>query len=475
MVYGKAISNSFNMVTIYFDTHIFSHLYNSKEEKFQVLRRKILEHKDEFIFLYSDAHLQDFYNDPTDIKYRELEFMEEIVNEYHIAYYAPVIRVDPVTPYAQFQSIKPIEDTSWIDELDQNNLSDEQIISFRNSFDIIAKDLNGELAPEWPFTRVPLGKSEAPFDRDYIKAMMRFINENHLRSKGVYKRIRNLASAIYNPKHIHIGNNTDLNAITKETFLGSSFDEILTAVNKQFGLTSPDNLLTYLINYYFLDNWGLCPERSKTVKARNLIIDGAHSYLASYCDCLVSDDKGMRDKSEILYTRYKIDTNIYTIDEFIEKFDEAIVNNQKSVSEYIFETIEDHTKSEIIKIDEYEDRTFMHIQPHHSYFGYFNQMTEMYSENGWGIILEKRNGLNQSILVREVEIIVNRISKVFSNIGFEYKPFRFEQEYEQLKEDKWTGREWRCPHFVMRLEKLIGYANLCLTIYPLTEQSTQTA
>ncbi len=109
------------------------------------------------------------------------------------------------------------------------------------------------------------------------------------------------------------------------------------------------------------------------------------------------------------YKRYGIDTAIYTIDEFIEKFDEAIANNQKSVSEYIFETIEDYTKSETIKKDKYEGRTFTHIKPHHSYFGYFNQMIEAYSENDWGIMLGKRNGLNQSILLREIKIIVNRI------------------------------------------------------------------
>ena len=86
IIYGNSFSNSFTMITIYFDTHVFSHLYKGQEEKFQVLRRKILEHKDEFIFLYSDAHLQDLYNDPTDTKYREMEFMKEIVNEYHIAY-----------------------------------------------------------------------------------------------------------------------------------------------------------------------------------------------------------------------------------------------------------------------------------------------------------------------------------------------------------------------------------------------------
>ena len=463
------------MVTIYLDTHVFSHLYKGQEEKFQVLLKKILEHKDKFIFLYSDAHLQDLFNDPTDTKYREMEFMKEIVNEYHIAYNAPVVRVEPATPHERFQLIKPIEDTSWIDELDLNNLSNEQIILLINSFDIIAKDLNGELAPEWPFTRAPLGKSGEPFNKDAIKAMMKFINENHFGTNGLYKRIRDLATAIYNPKHINVGNNTDINLIAKETFLGLSFDEILTAISKQFGVSSPDNAQTYLLHYYFLDNWGLCPERRKTVKARNLLIDSAHSYLASYCDCLVSDDKGMRDKSEVLYRRYGIDTAIYTIDEFIEKFDEAIANNRKTASEYIFETIEDHTKYEVIKVDNYKNCTFTHIQSHHSYFGYFNQMIVAHSGNEWSIIFGKRNGHNRSILFREIEIIVNRISKAFSNIGFEYEPFQFEIEQEQLQEDKWIGREWRCPHFIMKLEKLAGHANLCLIISPLTEQSARTA
>ena len=238
------------MVTIYFDTHVFSHLYKCQEEKFQVLRRKILEHKDEFIFLYSDAHLQDLYNDPTETKFQELEFMKEGVDGYHITYNAPILQVDVETPHNRFQSIKPIEDTRWIDEIDPNNLSDEQIISLRNSMDIIAKDLNGELAPEWPFTRVPLGKSGDPFDKESMKAMVNFVNENHLGANGTYKRVRDLASAIYNPKHIRVDKNTDLNAIAKETILKSPFDEILTALSKQFGLTSPDNSQIYLLHYF---------------------------------------------------------------------------------------------------------------------------------------------------------------------------------------------------------------------------------
>ena len=38
------------MVTIYFDKQLFSHLFKSQEEKYLVLREKILSHRDEFIF-----------------------------------------------------------------------------------------------------------------------------------------------------------------------------------------------------------------------------------------------------------------------------------------------------------------------------------------------------------------------------------------------------------------------------------------
>ena len=57
------------MVTIYFDKQLFSHLFKSQEEKYLVLREKILSHRDEFIFTYSNAHLFDLQQDTTDIKY----------------------------------------------------------------------------------------------------------------------------------------------------------------------------------------------------------------------------------------------------------------------------------------------------------------------------------------------------------------------------------------------------------------------
>ena len=71
--------------------------------------------------------------------------------------------------------------------------------------------------------------------------------------------------------------------------------------------------------------------------------------------------------------------------------------------------------------------------------------------------------------LQEIEIIVNRISKVFCEIGYEYQSFCIETESEQLMEDKWIGRCWETPNFIMRLDKIQGQASICLIIYPLTK------
>ena len=78
------------MVTIYFDKQLFSHLFKSQEEKYLVLREKILSHRDEFIFTYSNAHLFDLQQDTTDIKYDEMDFMQSIVDGNHIFYEYPL-------------------------------------------------------------------------------------------------------------------------------------------------------------------------------------------------------------------------------------------------------------------------------------------------------------------------------------------------------------------------------------------------
>ena len=128
------------MVTIYFDKQVFSHLFKAKDEKYFAMREKILSHRDEFIFLYSNAHLMDLQNDTTDTKYAEMEFMQSIVDGNCLVYESPDIVVRKQTPREAFDTIHRIDDFSWIDDIDFSTITDDQRNAINNIVDIAAKD-----------------------------------------------------------------------------------------------------------------------------------------------------------------------------------------------------------------------------------------------------------------------------------------------------------------------------------------------
>lgn len=463
----RSINRKFpTMTTIYFDKQIFSYLFKSKEDKHRNLLQKIIENKKDFIFLYSDAHLHDLYQDSTTLKYEELKFMKEIVDSNHLVYIYPCIQADYQEPLVGFTSLKPLEDTTWVEDLDFENPQGELESLVLNAIDIWVQDSYESLSPLWFFERIPIKTGSS--NRKEVLHWIKDVNKNYFGRRDLYKSFRNNSIKAYNPYRKRANKFEDVDNIIKECFPKSSFDEITNATLHQLGISAQYHPIKYMIEYNYLDSWGICPEKGKTVATRNMLIDSFHGFMASYCDVLVCNDSNMREKNRILYERYNIETQIYTLDEFIDKFDEAIANKKKTAKEYIDETINDHTNGKTVKVETYNNTTYTHIQTSHSYFGYFNQMVDMSSENGWAIILSKRNGLNQSLLFKEIEIIVNRISKVFYEIGYEYQPFCIETESEQLKEDKWISRCWETPNFIMRLDKIQGQASLCLIIYPLT-------
>lgn len=111
------------MITIYLDKQIFSYLFNAKEAKYSLLREKILSHKDDFIFFYSNAHLFDLQDDKTDIKYKEMEFMQSIVDGNHLIYDGDKLVVLKQSPYDSFKAIGNINDLSWLENMDISKIT----------------------------------------------------------------------------------------------------------------------------------------------------------------------------------------------------------------------------------------------------------------------------------------------------------------------------------------------------------------
>ena len=451
------------MVTIYFDKQIFSHLFSAKEEKYSILREKILSHMNDFIFLYSNAHLFDLQQDITDIKYEEMDFMQSIVDDNHIIYESPNIMIMKESPRSAFNNSAKVDDVSWLDKMDFSQITQEQRDVINNIIDVSTKDLMGQLEFDWLKKRTPICSKELQVDKTTFTSFVRYVKDNFYENKDSYKSIRDIAIKNYNPALITADSENAFNNQLASSPLGLSFVESIKAVLNQLGLVSSDAATVYYISYMLLDLLGVSKEPRKKVKFRNMQTDCLHSFFGSYCDCIVSNDTGMLNKSKTLYKLFNIGTQIYSIDEFIVKFDEAINNNQKSASEYLDEIRTDYEKREIAKIETTSQYTLTHLYTSHKYFGYFNYMLERTSEDETVIILHKNNDVNQLVLIREIEIIVNRLAHAFNGMGAAFSLFDKDIELPQIREDKWS-RILELNDVDMCLTKFSQVSMLCFWI-----------
>lgn len=454
------------MVTIYLDKQVFSHLFKGNEEKYRHLREKIYRHRDEFIFLYSEGHILDLQKDTTDIKFKELDFIKSIVGNHCLVYRSPHIQVATIEPQTAFEGRPDFFDTKWIEELDWDNLIEEQKEILCNIADIVSKDLMGNLSIDWITERRPIDERFDEISKEQIISANRLVLDKLYQNKDSYKHARDNAISLYNPQQIRLAASKDMGDAMLLTRFKSPFKDIIGSVMKQMGFKNPENIIVYTVAYILLDMIGLSPEKRGKVEFRNMHIDSIHSYYASYCDCFVSNDKGVREKSGYLYNEFNMDTHICNLDEFIEIFDTAIENNKKTARRYLDEIIEDHYKGEIIHHDHQENDCFIQIKTNHRYFGYFDQLIERTADGKLSIVLCKRNGLNQSLLLEEIKIVVNRIALSFQEFGAEAYIYD-ENDSAQLIADAWSGRRWLFRDSIMDFGKIPGRAQLCFIIIPL--------
>lgn len=426
------------MVTIYFDKQLFSHLFKSQEEKYLVLREKILSHRDEFIFLYSNAHLFDLQQDMTDVKYDEMDFMQSIVNGNHIFYESPNIGVIKESPRSAYNNVAKVDDYSWLYDLDLSQITEEQCDAINNIIDISIKDFSGELEFDWLKKRTPIHSTELAIDKENLISFVKLVKDNFYEDKNSYKNIRDNAIKNYNPQLITSDCENVFNEQLEEAPLRLSFLETIKAVINQFGLKSSDATTVYYVSYMLLDLLGISKETRKKVKFRNMQTDCMHSFFGSYCDCFVSDDAGILKKSKTLYNLFNIETKIYSIDEFIKTFDEAINNNQKHVSEYFKEICTDYEKREMVWSESLTQYTLTQLRTFHIYFGYFNYMSERTSKDETVIILHKNKRASQLLLIQEIEIIVNRLVRSFNEMGATFSLFNKEVEISQMQTGNWN-------------------------------------
>ena len=457
------------MVTIYFDKQVFSHLRNAKEEKYVKLYEKISSHKDEFIFLFSNAHLFDLKQDKTEIKYGEMEFIQSIVDSNRMVYdkheedEQPYLMVYKESPLSAFDRVGEMGDSSWIEKIETSQLTEEQRNVINNLIDIFTKEQMGQLESNWLVNRQPVSLETLQINKDTLVSLMRNVENVFYKSTDGYKIIRDNVISTYKHWLENTKCQNDFNTLLEASPLGLSFTNAVKAAIVQCGLPSSDKAMEYYVSYILLDLFGISKEPRKKVNFRNMQTDCIHSFFGSFCDCIVSEDEGVRDKSLKLYNLYGITTKVYSIDEFIDAFDEAIANNRKSLYEFLEQINRDYGLKQIIRIDNAAQYTLTYLQASSEYFGYFTGMAELSTAEDTTLILYKNKWTNQMLLLNEIKILVNRIANAFNEIGIQFPLFNPDAEYPLIQEDKWD-RTLRLNNVNFCLTKLKGTPTLCLLI-----------
>lgn len=472
------------MERIYFDKQIFSHLFKGEKTLYQNFLKDLLDNKDSFLYCYSHGHLLDLKNDKTDIKYKELDFMESLVGDNYLSYHALDKRTSCylVRPNEAFKDIdnedEPFSFASIFEDIDLSYATPEEAEQLKNVTDIlknqkldfgflqnheIPKELSETIGRFLPVGLNPMSMMEWT---EHFMGMLKTMEED----KSAYKGLRNVVD-----KHINNGkftieyDNIDFNDELKNSVLQKSFIEYVNNNLNPNGDKTITDYDFYIQAYFTLDLLGISKDPAKKVKFKNVMNDGYHSYYGAFCDYVISDDEGFLKKTKTLYKLLGIETKVYHIDDFVSYFI-LLKSSLEKDSGTFFKLLINDIKNGLVLENKKSikfNRDTTVIKPFHTYLGHFNRI-ESINEDNQNFILLHRKTKNYSYFsfFREYEGIINNAFKLFGYDKDLKGEFQWETEINEIIKGTWDGRFWDLDTMTILIEINKGINEICCLITP---------
>jgi hypothetical protein len=467
---------------IYFDKQIFSFLFKGTDIIYRDFLSDLYLHKDQFLYCYSHGHLMDLKNDKTDIKYKELEFIESLVGDNYLSYHA----LDKKTscylakPTEAFNDVneeeEPINFSELFENFDLSLVTEEQKGQIEKAKDLFTnqkidfgfsqiQDLPEDISS--PLRKIlPIGVSSMTLLEwtEHFMGMLKSMEED----KTTYKGLRHIVDKYINNGNFTLDYNTiDFNDNLKNSILQKSFIEYVNGYLNPNGDKNVTDYDFYINAYFSLDLLGISKEPSKTVKFRNVMNDGYHSYYGAFCDYVVSEDQGFLKKTKAMYKLLNIKTEVFHINDFINYF-RLLSNGLESTQSKFFELLINDLKNGIVinsKPSLRYNRYTTTIRPYHRYLGYFNTIESIREDNQDYIFLY-RSTYNYSYFTfyREYEGVINKAIKLFG-ADYNFKGnYDWPKENTEINEGRWNGRYWEFDNLTVLIEINKGTGKLSLLI-----------
>ena len=454
------------MLRAYCDSNVFRMLVPTHPSHTAELHSVFESLKDKLLFCFSEAHMDDLKNSKDEFRRKDLAFMRQYVRDNYLAY-DPIIdkalkywltepqeafdnidyagaKTAIATPFDLTALTKDMEDMPGVKAMVKllDNLLDMPIVGLTPTIDAFIMD----------------SKSKAMMDKMIpgyrptmsIRELMNGILPFGIALLEDDKQVTELRNYIgeYLDREVYSFDKwgLDFNERFKTSTFGKTFLQTI-----EFMLTDKqkdDFYLRFSYTYTGLEILNITREKksggrgTKKFNFDSLHTDGLHAYYGSFCDYLVTDDKGLQVKANIVYQLFGFRTKVLSTKDFINLKTQLL--GQEETYEKLIDTLKfdvNHSLQLREAADIATGTKFKTYKTSHTYFNYFNRMQTI-DDPETGIVLYCERGPSQrnSIMYREIELLVNKMVDTF---GLDDKKFGFYNLSESNKMDKeHTIRGW---------------------------------
>lgn len=454
------------MRRIYLDSNVFSNLKSNSTPLYQKLNSLILQYKGNLSFYFSHAHIRDKRNDFTDKKFEDFDFMESFVDDNYIAYHS-------IKKHSSFylatprqvhnddkeDTIKSIFNDLW----KTGEYETPEMIEAKSVLKASMETL--QIPIEIPnFEQLPIEQRELmgkmlPVNKQFINLLgwmeqLGDFNEEIFKDFETYRSLRKMIDEGLNNGKYTANDGTEFNEAFKDSVFQKTFNEFVKDSLYHKDKTQIPYYDFYLQSYSLLDMFGISKDKiDKGNGYGNMFSDGLHSYYARYCDVLVSSDKGLRKKSKTLYNLYDVNTEIFTVEEFVEQLPLIGKSTETDIKDFFDKLTYDYKEAERIDFTETNTGYYCTLLIKNRYLNAFDEILELiHDEKTYLFLLKKNTHWLSSFNYREEGMIVNKAIEIFGEDSFKTGKFNFEKEVTEIKNNDWKGRYWNYAPIEISLE-----------------------
>lgn len=389
------------MPRIYFDTNVYSNLRADRVQVYKDTNLLLNLYQNRLSFYFSIAHIRDKRKDQTTYKFDDFAFMEKIVGDNYLAY-------DPIEKRPGFYLATPTMVFENDDKDDLNSLlnffdhspDDQPEMVFlkgflKSTFSAIPVPDSGLDMSQIPENQRKFHEAILPANRknltmfDVMENMAKMTRQLFFDSE-LYKQLRNTLDGTMNNGKVTLNGEVDFNEAFKETHLQKTFIDVIRENMHHPNKEEIPFYDFYQVAYQMLDSLGIDKDKiTEKNSLTNIHNDALHSYFASHCDVLVTDDKSTAKKTKALYQLFKIDTKVVTTDEFNQLVPDLLLEFRDDKDWFVQKLDYDLTHAERDEPFVENDIVCQRLNRNHRYFDFFDVVVLLTGKTTYQIALCK--------------------------------------------------------------------------------------